>query len=198
MNSKTEAKKSPNFFKWAFIVALIVIVALVVALWWFTRAINPVELTQQELAVVEEKITPVVDDLKNGNTPSTKSINITQRELNGYIHHTTDWGDKIQFELNPDEIVATLNIKIPKESPGLAGKKVRATLECEVTVVDNEPSIVITSITAFGTSYPEKFLQDYMNRNLIEDIKENFGIDYALGSIASIVVNEEELEILLY
>ena len=189
-------KGSMGVLKWVLSIGGVLIVAGIIAWLWFTRPIVPTELTEPEIVTVEEKLLPVIENFKEGTPPKAKSFIITEREMNGYLNHQSEYGDTVQFELVPDQLIVHLNVKIPDDFPVIAGTTLRARCKIILGTIGGTPIIEISELTAFGNSFPEKFLEDYMDRNLFQDLVQRLGITFDINSLGSIQVREDELEIL--
>ena len=182
-----------TILKWGLILTLLIAATLTAAWFWFTRPITPITLEPSEIQAVEQKITPIINDLSKGLTPNSKTITLTERELNGYLHHKSKYGDKAQFDLEPNLIIAHINVELPNDAPALAGQRIRAKFEIKVSVIDGTPSVEIISAQAFGSSFPEKHIQKYMHTNLYKKIKEVLQLNYDVNSLSSIDVQQDQI-----
>lgn len=98
--------------------ALIAILA-VAAWFWFNRPIKPVELSQQEVGVIEEKISTLEEPTYE---KGRKEIILTERELNGLLNENTDLGNQLKFSLGTDEIHARIETDLDEDLPVMGGK----------------------------------------------------------------------------
>ena len=181
--------------KWAVALVALLAIFLFVAWQWFTRPISPTLLQPEEIEQVQSKFAPILAELKQGNAPTGHSLTISERELNGYLHHHTEFGDKVEFELQDGLVIAHIHALLPDNSPVLPGQKVRGKLSIRLGVVDGEPSVELDSASSFGSHFPEQYLKDYMHKNLYKEIKQRLGTEYDVHSLETITVSEGLLKI---
>lgn len=155
------------------------VVALGVGLliWWYNRPIRPVELTQPEIQVVEQKIatiqqppTPPVDEPPAGYQPGKREIILTDREINGLIHRNTNLGDQIAFEFAPGAIHARIETLLHEDVPVMGGKKLRARAKFTVEAAGQAPAIVLDDLTVWGISLPNDWLGGIKGKNLLGEM----------------------------
>ena len=176
---------------------VMLLLILVIAWFWFTRSISPVELSTEELREVEQKVQPVITALESGETPPSPLI-LTEREFNGFLHKHSKYGKTVQFEFEPDLIIAHVHEKAPKDAPVIGGKKIRARVEMEFYSESGKPVIKVISVSAFATSKPEEYLEKYMKRNIYSMLKEKLEVDYEVDCVENIEIRDGELEIDFY
>ncbi len=176
------------------VLLLLLLIAGTVAttIWWIQRPIRPVVLTAQEKVVVEEKLkeleggsipltpstplpvaastaspSPVVDE--RVYVPGSKTLQLTEREINGLLNQNTDLGDKVRFEFAQDAIHAYLAIPIPEDFPVGAGTTFRMRGRFRVSIGgEGKPYLVIEDVTVFGLSLPKEWLGGLKGENLLD------------------------------
>lgn len=151
-----------------YLAILIVVVVLGVFIAWkfYHREIEPTVLDTDELEAVNEKLTPIINTLKDGDAPLPQTLVITERELNGYLNHHTEYGKNIKFTLLDGVIHADVFLTMPDKSPVLPNKKLRAEGEVSIAVVNDLPEIIITSISSMGVELPKDLADKYIGTNL--------------------------------
>jgi len=170
-----------------FLVILIILVALIGGLWWwFTRPIQPVVLTPQELATVEQKVaviqsadpavplTPPVPTAAGPSEPvyerGKKEIVLTEREINGLLNANTDLGQSLSFQLGTDVVLARIETDLDPDLPFIGGRKFKARAKFIVSEGSGQPSFVIDDLTIWGISLPNEWLGGLKGRNLFAEI----------------------------
>ncbi len=180
-----------------FLVILVILVALIGGLWWwFTRPIQPVVLSPQELATVEQKVAaiqaadPAVPPPSDPPTPASptspsviptdpaepayergkKEIVLTEREINGLLNANTDLGQSLSFQLGTDVILARIETDLDPDLPFLGGRKFKARAKFIVSEGSGQPSFVIDDLTIWGISLPNEWLGGLKGRNLFAEI----------------------------
>ena len=171
---------------------VIIIATIFITLWWLQRPIKPVVLTQPEKVVVEEKLqhldrplpvaearTEIKPELKvpepKGEpdrvyTPGSKTLKLTERELNGLLNENTDLGNTVRIELGRDAINAYIVTPIPEDVPIMGGKMFRARGRFRISISENsEPYAVLEDVTVFGLSLPKAWLGGIKGENLLKD-----------------------------
>jgi len=162
---------------------VLVIVATVAAtLWWVQRPITPVVLSAPEKEVVEAKLrsaagkdAPAVPadgaprEADRPYTPGSKSLKITERELNGLLNSNTDLGQTVQLELGRDAVNAYVTVPIPADFPIGGGRTFRARARFALSVGNGgAPYAIMQDVTVFGLSLPKDWLAGLRGENLIE------------------------------
>lgn len=170
------------------LLVLLIVVTVAITIWYIQRPIKPVELTQKEKAVVEQKLerltNPAEDrarttvlqepiDLPEPDRhyePGSKVLRLTERELNGLLNMNTELGNTVRLELGRDAINAYIAAPIPEDVPVMGGKIFRARGRFRVSVSDAEaPYIILEDVTVFGLSLPKAWLGGLKGENLLAD-----------------------------
>jgi hypothetical protein len=179
--------------------AIILFVALVVmvggAYLWYNRPITPVELSQQETKVLEEKVGSLeASPAEPEYVPGSKEIVITERELNGLLNKNTNLGDKLKFTLATDEIHARIETDMDEDLPVLGGKKLKAKARFLVKSVEGKPSLVLDDLSVWGASLPNDWLGGMKGKDLLTEI---FGDSGGLSGIKELRIERGQLVIVL-
>ncbi len=196
-----------------FLVVLVILVALVGGLWWWmTRPIQPVVLSPQELATVEQKIAaiqsadPAVPPIPATPAPTgppeptyergKKEIILTEREINGLLNANTDLGQSLSFQLGTDVILARIETDLDPDLPLIGGRKFKARAKFIVSEGGGQPSFVIDDLTVWGISLPNDWLGGLKGRNLFAELlgSENGG---KLPGVESFAIRPSEISVKL-
>ncbi|MEQ1851909.1 MAG: hypothetical protein ABMA01_09995 [Chthoniobacteraceae bacterium] len=156
---------------------IIIVATVALTLWWVQRPITPVVLSASEKEVVEAKLRSVggkdapVDSAQREAdrpyTPGSKSLKITERELNGLVNSNTDLGKTVQLELARDAVNAYVTVPIPADFPVGGGKTFRARARFSLSVGNGgAPRAIMEDVTVFGLSLPKDWLAGLKGENL--------------------------------
>ena len=173
------------------------IVFLLVALiaggmwWWFNRPIKPVELSEKEQVVLEEKVEGLEEPVYE---EGTKEIIFTERELNGLLNQNTDLGEKLKFSLGTNEVHARLETDMDEDLPVVGGKKLKAKARFVVGDTDGRPSLILEDLTVWGASMPNDWLGGLKGKDLLSEV---FGDVPALKGIEELRIENGRVVIRL-
>lgn len=155
---------------------LIIGIAAGATWWWHNRPIEPVTLSAAEVQVVEQKLVqlqpetqPAAEPARQDPTyePGVREIILTERELNGLLHHNTSLGEKLRFELVPDAVHARIETDLDPDLPLIGGSKLKARARFFVTHDESGGHFVIDDVTIWGVSLPNDWLGGLKGRDLI-------------------------------
>jgi len=193
-------KPSPKKRRWLLwgcggLLALLLLIAATVAftIWWMTRPIKPVVLSEKEKVKVDAKIQQIsaAEDrssfAQTQNSakkklpqqpiakervyvPGSKTLQLTERELNGLLNLNTDLGKTVRLELARDAINAYLAVPIPQDFPIGGGKMFRARGRFRISMGNGQaPYAVLEDVTILGLSLPKEWLGGIKGENLLAD-----------------------------
>lgn len=191
-----EPKKISCLLAGLLAVAVVVILALV-AWFWFNRPIKPVELSNQEVVVVEEKIS-TLEEVSNPEEPAyekgAREIILTERELNGLLNKNTDLGGQLKFSLGTDQVHARIDTDLDPDLPVMGGKKLKARARFLVGMIEGKPSLILDDLTVWGVSVPNDWLAGMKGKDLLSEV---FGGGNGLGGIEDLQIEPGRLIIKL-
>jgi hypothetical protein len=178
---------------------LLIVATVAITIWWIQRPIKPVVLSPREKAVVDQKVqrleggpatpqgrTPTggqqtapaagpINTAEDGNNlriyvPGSKSIKLTEREVNGLLNQNTDLGKAVRLEFAQDAINAYIAVRIPDDFPIGGGKMFRARGRFRVSLGNGgKPYAILEDVSVFGVSLPKAWLGGIKGENLISD-----------------------------
>lgn len=100
--------------------------------------------------------------------PGSKTLRLTDREINGLLNQNTDLGDKVRLEFAKDAVNAYLAIPIPEDFPVGAGTIFRMRGRFRVSIGgQGQPYAILEDITIFGLSLPKAWLGGIKGENLL-------------------------------
>lgn len=112
------------------------------------------------------------DDGKNLRiyVPGSKTLNLTEREINGLLNANTDLGKSVRLEFAQDAINAYIAVRIPDDFPVGGGRMFRARGRFRVSLGNGgKPYAILEDVTIFGVSLPKAWLGGIKGENLIGD-----------------------------
>lgn len=174
------------------IVFLLLVATAVGAYFWYNRPIKPVELSEAEVRVVEEKMEVI--EAEPAYEAGSKEIVLTEREINGMIHENTGLGDQLNLTLADGEIHARMESDLPEDAPVVGGKRLKARAKFLVETVEGRPSLVLDDLTVWGASLPNDWLGGMKGKDLLAEI---FGGEGTLTGIEEIRIEKGRLVIRL-
>ena len=187
-------KRSPLLLGCGGLALVVLLLAGTIAgtIWWVQRPIAPVILSENEKAVVEQKIKRL--GFEPGSTsaagaisaksrdsassrtitltpayvPGSKVLRLTDREANGLLNLNTDLGKMMRLEFAQDAIQAYFAIPIPADFPIGAGTVVRARGRFKISIgPTGTPYAILDDVTLFGISLPKDWLGGIKGENLL-------------------------------
>lgn len=187
-----EKKSRPVLLGCGALLLLVLMLAATVAvtIWWIQRPIRPVVLSPQEKIAVDgkikeleggtiplgtqpptaEKASPIATPTPDPRTyvPGSKTLKLTEREINGLLNLNTELGDKVRLEFATDAINAYMAIPVPQDFPIAAGTTIRMRGRFKVSIGgEGKPFAVLEDVTIFGLSLPKAWLGGIKGENLL-------------------------------
>lgn len=152
--------------------------------WWFTRPIQPVVLSSEEIAAVEAKLAVLQGTEPASSIPAAapsgspepnyepgkKVILLSEREINGLLNLNTELGKSLRFEFGTGVVLARFETDLDPDLPLLGGRRFKARARFLITESSGRPSFVIDDLTIWGISLPNEWLGNLKGRNLLEEI----------------------------
>ena len=149
-------------------------------------AVAPAEIEEPEVDVF-------VDD--------KRTLILTEREINGFLHHNTPYAEKVKIDLGRDTVTAKIIVDFPEDTPMVGGRRLRVHTTLALYLdADGEFAIELRDVTAGGISIPNAWLGDLKNKNLTEfgDNSEGSAIlEKISAGIADFEVEPDQIRIRL-
>jgi|SRR5579862_8920273 len=136
------------------------------------------------------------EDTKNLRiyVPGSKTLNLTEREINGLLNANTDLGKSVRLEFAQDAINAYIAVRIPQDFPVGGGKMFRARGRFSVSLGNGgKPYAILEDVTIFGISLPKAWLGGIKGENLISDAVTGNSQSALLRGIKSLRVEPGKL-----
>jgi hypothetical protein len=121
--------------------------------------------------------------------PGSKTLRLTEREINGLLNANTDLGKSVRLEFTRDAINAYLVVPIPQDFPVGGGKMFRARGRFRVSLGnEGAPYAILEDVTVFGLALPKAWLGGLKGENLLADATGRQNGKPALRGIKSLHV----------
>ncbi|MEZ5301636.1 MAG: hypothetical protein R3F11_13440 [Verrucomicrobiales bacterium] len=214
------APKKRGFLFYAGMSALIAFVAAGLTfggmVLWYRHAymFEPTELSPKEEQVLGEKIealeqpgqfaviaevpgaTPA--EIAEAQSLARRTIIFTERELNGFLNHNSELGERLAFELQRDAIILITNYPFEDDTPFVGGKTLRARLTLATLLEEGGLKLAITDLSVNGVPLPNAWLGGVKGQNLLEEYESEHPVLKALGDgIANFEVQDGQVVITL-
>jgi hypothetical protein len=180
-----------------FLIVLITIIVTAALTFWVVRTyIFPAEFKPVELSASEEQVlTDKLERLdmmqsrrtsgsdKQGSKDSasealepeayseagaSRSITLSERELNGLLAKNTDMAKKMAIDLSENLMSAKLLIPVDEDFPIMGGQILKVRAGMELAYRDNRPVAILKGVSVMGVPIPNAWLGGMKNIDLIE------------------------------
>ena len=178
------------------LVTIIVTAALtfwVVRTYIFPAEFKPVQLSASEEQVLEQKLERI-DQIQSRRTRgsakaakraaadaaetlepeayseagASRSITLTERELNGMLAKNTDMAKKLAIDLSENLMSAKLLIPVDEDFPIMGGQILKVRAGMELAYRDNRPVAVLKGVSVMGVPIPNAWLGGMKNIDLVQ------------------------------
>ncbi len=191
--------KKKRFLIISFVFASILLIAGAF-IWYLNRPIAPVILTENEKEVLETKIQTAQATTAENPTyqAGSKTLLLSERELNGLFHSSTDLGEQLRFELADGAIHARVQHQLDQDFPIFPGKKIKGKARLLIqdkTAENPHPEVILDDVTLWGISIPNAWLGELKGKNLFEQLGSGLEENAFSKGIKSLKVVPGALEI---
>jgi hypothetical protein len=180
-----------------FLIVLVTIIVTAALTFWVVRTyIFPAEFKPVELSASEEQV--LTDKLErldmmqsrrtSGNNKqgskdpasealepeaysevgASRSITLSERELNGLLAKNTDMAKKMAIDLSENLLSAKLLIPVDEDFPIMGGKILKVRAGMELAYRDNRPIAILKGVSVMGVPIPNAWLGGMKNIDLVE------------------------------
>ena len=199
------------------IVALVILVTVLITAFILKRYLwpsdfRPVELSQKEEQVLDQKLqrlqgfdggiitaddnTLVAQAYTEEN--ARREIFFDERELNALIAKNTNLANRLAIDLSSNLASANLLVPMAEDFPVLGGKTLRVAAGVEMAFTNNRPVIVLKGVSIMGVPVPNAWLGNLKNVDLVREFggDEGFWKTFSDG-VELIQVTDGKLQIKL-
>jgi hypothetical protein len=197
------------------IVLLVVVVAIlasaatvwVITQYVFPREFAPVQLTDKEQRVLDQKLERVeartlgrprpagaagtapaevdkpLEPERYSEAGARREVAFSERELNALLARNTDLARKLAIDLSQDMASAKLLVPLDPEFPILGGKTLKVTAGLELRYANQKPVVALTGVSVWGVPIPNAWLGGLKNVDLVGEFggQEGFWKSFADG-----------------
>jgi hypothetical protein len=214
----------PNHILWIILATILLTAAItywVVRTYIYAKDFTPVQLTQSEQQVLNDKLkqlgyqpNPVSDPTqasqpeesdeqwlrpeRYSETGARREVNFSERELNAMVANNQDLAKRLAIDLGDDLVSARLLVPVDKDFPILGGKTLRVSTGVEMAFRDAKPVVILRGVSIMGVPIPNAWLGGLKHIDLISEFgdQQGFWAGFAEG-VDNIRVEEGELKIKL-
>ena len=195
----------------------------VIRTWIFPAEFKPVELSQKEEQVLEDKLARL-DNLQTRRTRgqakaqeeraeadaevlqpeayseegADRSITFSEREVNSLLAKNTDLAKKLAIDLSEGLVSAKLLVHVDPDFPVLAGQIIKVRAGVETAYRNGRPIVILKGVSIMGLPIPNAWLGGLKNIDLVEQYGGNSGFWKAFADgVDNIEVHDGTLRLVL-
>ena len=179
-----------------FLIVLVTIIVTAALTFWIVRSyifpaeFKPVQLSASEEQVLAQKLERI-DQIQargaaragqrtGGNTAdvlepepysekgASRTVSLTERELNGMLAKNTDLARKLAIDLSEDLMSAKLLIPVDEDFPIMGGKILKVRAGMELAYRDNRAVVILKGVSVMGVPIPNAWLGGMKNIDLVQ------------------------------
>ncbi len=195
-NQNLKKQDAPQASPWRstiLILSLIFLVLVALGGYWiwtnfYAAPIQPVELTQGEEKVLEEKLEKVqeasaaIAGNESGLEPepyseqgAKRDLAFSERELNALIARSPELADRVSVDLSPGMLSVTALVPVDKDFPVAGGTTVKLKLGVELGYHEGAPTVVLKGVSLGGVPIPSAWLGGLKHKNLVKEFGNERG-----------------------
>ncbi len=188
-NPETE-RTSGGCLKITVIVLLTAAISIGVTFWVLTKFVfpqqfTPIELSEKEQSSLDKKllafqgwasqITPesessdALQPEKYSESDEKRSIELSERELNGMLANNTDLAQRLAIDLSNDLASAKLLIPLDPDFPIMGGKTLKIAAGLELAYTNQRPVVILKGVSVMGVPVPAAWLGGIKNVDLVSE-----------------------------
>ena len=212
-----------------FLIVLVTVLVTVALSYWvittfiFPSEFRPVQLSQKEEQVLQEKLERL-DQLQVRHTRgyakaqkdaaaaagerlepeayseagADRSITLSERELNSLVASNTDMAKKLAIDLSEGLVSAKLLIKVDEDFPIMAGQTIKVRTGVEMAYRDGRPIVILKGVSIMGVPIPNAWLGGMKNIDLVREFGSDAGFWKAFADgVENIEVHDGALRLQL-
>ncbi len=186
-----------------FIILFTVVITAAVTVWLvrvqvFPTEFKPVALSAEEASVLAGKLNrieglhrsqPAATE-REGATPAaaepltpepyseigaSRSVTLSERELNGLLAKNTDMARKLAIDLSDDLLSARLLVPVDEDFPVLGGQVLKVRAGMELAYDQGRAVAKLRGVTVMGVALPNAWLGGMKNIDLVEHYGQQAG-----------------------
>ena len=180
-----------------FLIVLVTIIVTAALTFWIVRSyifpaeFKPVQLSASEEQVLTRKLERI-DNIQSRRTRgsakavqrtaadevlepeayseegASRSVTLTERELNGMLAKNTDMAKKLAIDLSENLMSAKLLVPVDEDFPVMGGQILKVRAGMELAYRDNRPVAILKGVSVMGVPIPNAWLGGMKNIDLVE------------------------------
>ena len=180
-----------------FLIVLVTIIVTAALTFWVVRSyifpaeFKPVQLSASEEQVLTRKLERI-DSIQSRRTRgsakavqrtaadevlepeayseegASRSVTLTERELNGMLAKNTDMAKKLAIDLSENLMSAKLLVPVDEDFPVMGGQILKVRAGMELAYRDNRPVAILKGVSVMGVPIPNAWLGGMKNIDLVE------------------------------
>ena len=180
-----------------FLIVLVTIIVTAALTFWIVRSyifpaeFKPVQLSASEEQVLTRKLERI-DNIQSRRTRgsakavqrtaadevlepeayseegASRSVTLTERELNGMLAKNTDMAKKLAIDLSENLMSAKLLVPVDEDFPIMGGQILKVRAGMELAYRDNRPVAILKGVSVMGVPIPNAWLGGMKNIDLVE------------------------------
>ena len=184
----------------------------------FPKKLDPVELSQREESVLNQKLKQFGLPTFNNETKDTttqknttamepeaytevdakREVSFSEKELNAILAKNTDLADKAAIDLSDNLASFKMILPLDPDFPFLGGKTLKVNAGAELAYANGKPIVILKGVKLWGVPIPNAWLGNLKNVDLIQEFggDEGFWKSFSDG-IENISVEQGQLKIKL-
>jgi len=99
---------------------------------------------------------------------ASRTVSLTERELNGMLAKNTDLARKLAIDLSDDLMSAKLLIPVDEDFPIMGGKTIKVRAGMELAYRDNRAVVILKGVSVMGVPIPNAWLGGMKNIDLVQ------------------------------
>lgn len=202
MSANAAVKKDTRWQLAFFVLLSVVITALVLGVvvyqTLFIQKFNPVELSQNEKQLLDQKIHRFEagrsrqTNSQSNNTPlqpepyseagSSREVHLTERELNALLANHTDLASRVAIDLSRDLASALILVSVEPDMPILGGKTIKISAGLGLAYVQGAPVVMLEGVSIWGVPVPGAWLGGLKNIDVVKEFGQSGGFWQAVAA----------------
>ena len=184
----------------------------------FPKKLDPVELSQREESVLNQKLKqfglPTFNNEKENTTTqknattmepeaytevgAKREVSFSEKELNAMLAKNTDLADKAAIDLSDNLASFKMILPLDPDFPFLGGKTLKVNAGAELSYANGKPIVILKGVKLWGVPIPNAWLGNLKNVDLIKEFGGNEGFWKSFSDgIENISVEQDQLKIKL-
>jgi hypothetical protein len=116
----------------------------------------------------EDAAAEVLEPEAYSEAGASRSVTLTERELNGMLAKNTDMAKKLAIDLSENLMSAKLLIPVDEDFPVMGGRILKVRAGMELAYRDDRPVAILKGVSVMGVPIPNAWLGGMKNIDLVQ------------------------------